>query len=509
MHVSRLFALAALAVVAVLVLAPVAQAERRLLTSEEIARIKREAVPMPFPDISTAVVTDEPVRWVYAYNQAERPPLSDMYSELPPPAMTAGSKAGGPTRITNTTQFPYSSVVHLYMKFGGGYAGCSGAFIKNTSTVFTAGHCVYSHEKGGYAEEIIVIPAQDADDTPFGQAYAYNFASNTGWVNNEDYTKDYAVIQIEPFSPSTSYMASYYSYDASWYYEQEFQTAGYPGAEGYTGDQMWWGEDSVDEVYAGMMRVDFHFSDYPYFCIPGQSGSPMYFNDGGTWTIAAVLTLASCHGVRINGTIDAMIDEFDCDGCVADNHCYDAGEVNPSNVCEICKPAQDPYGWSANNGESCDDGKWCNGDDTCEGGSCSQHFDKPCDADEQCIEADDQCIPAGSDDDDVSDDDTGSADDDDNDTSGANNCQELVAMIYEQCGFKLREQGQPVPAQDAYDWCEDNYGPWACIAECAVHEDVQSCEDFGACLNSACGVALADGGDDDDDDDDSSSGCGV
>jgi len=89
---------------------------------------------------------------------------------------------------------------------------------------------------------------------------------------------------------------------------------------------------------------------------------------------------------------------FDCDGCAIDGVCYTNGEVNPDNPCEICDIAVSEVSWSDLDGVVCDDGEFCNGDDTCMGGLCSVHAGDPCDDDglycngiEVCNEDTNQC----------------------------------------------------------------------------------------------------------------------
>ncbi len=125
-----------------------------------------------------------------------------------------------------------------------------------------------------------------------------------------------------------------------------------------------------------------------------------------------------------------------CD-CVIDEECYDDGDTNPDNVCEVCDPGTSATTWTDNDGESCDDGLWCTDVDTCSGGicegtdrdcddgdfctgaeTCNEENDEcdsagdPCDEDEVCNEDTDSCDPAADDDDDTTDDDDDATDDD-------------------------------------------------------------------------------------------------
>jgi len=75
---------------------------------------------------------------------------------------------------------------------------------------------------------------------------------------------------------------------------------------------------------------------------------------------------------------------LECPGCLIGGVCYNVGQTDPANVCLICQTAG-ATAWADNDGVTCDDTLWCNGADTCSGGSCSVH------AGEQCPENDDVC----------------------------------------------------------------------------------------------------------------------
>jgi Kelch motif len=108
-----------------------------------------------------------------------------------------------------------------------------------------------------------------------------------------------------------------------------------------------------------------------------------------------------------------------CTGCYIDGACYANGELDPGNTCGACDVGQSRTGWSLlGDGASCDDDLFCNGEDTCLAGSCTEHTGDPCDVGQQCNEVGDQCLDPGDDDDDDDDnddDDTTPADDDDDD----------------------------------------------------------------------------------------------
>ncbi|MBN1770638.1 MAG: FG-GAP repeat protein [Deltaproteobacteria bacterium] len=87
-------------------------------------------------------------------------------------------------------------------------------------------------------------------------------------------------------------------------------------------------------------------------------------------------------------------------GCLIDSVCYGDGEVAADNPCLICDPDADLGDWSfLPAGTSCDDGRFCNGSESCDGaGTCAAEED-PCPAaDGSCVggcdEDIDACTPA-------------------------------------------------------------------------------------------------------------------
>lgn len=118
-----------------------------------------------------------------------------------------------------------------------------------------------------------------------------------------------------------------------------------------------------------------------------------------------ILVMLGCGDNSVEQRTDAAVTDTgaECaEGCLLDAVCYPDGVVNPSNVCERCDPEVSPSAWSDNDGARCDDGAFCNGADTCSGGTCSVHADDPCSDDgffcngvESCNEVTDSCESTG------------------------------------------------------------------------------------------------------------------
>jgi peptidyl-Asp metalloendopeptidase len=100
--------------------------------------------------------------------------------------------------------------------------------------------------------------------------------------------------------------------------------------------------------------------------------------------------------------------------CAIRAECYQDGDINADNPCEICDPLQSVVAWSNNDNGICpEDGLHCNGIEACQNGACVSPGD-PCAEDQTCSEEADACDGLPVDDDD---DDNDTSDDDDSDAT--------------------------------------------------------------------------------------------
>jgi hypothetical protein len=157
----------------------------------------------------------------------------------------------------------------------------------------------------------------------------------------------------------------------------------------------------------GDFCVDCHDSDpLP----PPEDSVPVYYlradvnakdpcNADGTedWGSAGAPTTPDGQGLDNDGDLDYDGDDSDCDtGCTTNADCND-DEVCTDDICD------DQTGLCSNppNTLACDDGLFCNGADSCSGGTCSDHAGDPCagpdgdaDCSESCDEGADSCTAA-------------------------------------------------------------------------------------------------------------------
>ncbi len=162
--------------------------------------------------------------------------------------------------------------------------------------------------------------------------------------------------------------------------------------------------------------------------------------------------------------------------CLIEGACFADRKENPDNGCQQCDVTYSDVSWRNKPKDSeCNDGLFCNGDDTCDDdGSCANHTGDPCGAGDvcnnQCDESDDNCF---SPEDTPCDDDLFCNGDDACD--GAGNCE---------------HSGDPCAAGDECNQCNDDDDN--CLSPDTVECDDQDsmtyddfCDGSGGCLGTA------------------------
>lgn len=120
-----------------------------------------------------------------------------------------------PTPLVGTTSFPWRTTVKLLMRYGDKFFTCSGATV-SSFMVYTAGHCLYSHDPNDdgstadaqFADEIWVWPAQsdrlfthreavEKRDFPYGIAKMAFERTYNAWISSHDYNYDFAWLTLD------------------------------------------------------------------------------------------------------------------------------------------------------------------------------------------------------------------------------------------------------------------------------------------------------------------------
>ena len=98
--------------------------------------------------------------------------------------------------ITATDQYPWRCICSLRIKAADGRNFIGTGWLISPRVLLTAGHCVYMHDAGGWADEIEVIPGRHGSTEPFGSAICTQMSTTHGWVNDQETNSDYGVIML-------------------------------------------------------------------------------------------------------------------------------------------------------------------------------------------------------------------------------------------------------------------------------------------------------------------------
>lgn len=177
-------------------------------------------------------------------------------------------------RVTATTAFPYNSIVYLERFDEFGFRGrCTGMLI-GPDVVLTAGHCLYSADRG-WVTEIVVVPGKDGAIEPFGAAWATSWFVSPGWVATGALEADWAIIALAPGDAR-----------ATWFRLADLDTPTLTGATltpavaGYAADRptgtMWAGSQPAFAAVDDLLL--YHQVD----TTAGTSGAPVFVSNEGS-----------------------------------------------------------------------------------------------------------------------------------------------------------------------------------------------------------------------------------
>jgi V8-like Glu-specific endopeptidase len=154
------------------------------------------------------------------------------------------------SRVNDITVFPQCAVGKLYMTFGGSnFVGS--AWVVAECAIFTAGHCLYDTEHGGWATNVI-FKARYRNGQALG-TWAFSnskLAVPKGWYDNRDFTLDMgAAVSTTPIRPTTGRLgwAANYPVNQGPYTELGYPAQTLPGYP-FDGEEMW---QSVGDYVSG------------------------------------------------------------------------------------------------------------------------------------------------------------------------------------------------------------------------------------------------------------------
>lgn len=196
-------------------------------------------------------------------------------------------------KITSVTEYPWRTITKIFIRTQEeNYYVSSGAIIDDFH-VLTCGHCVYVHDEGGWAAEVIVIPGKDGSYEPYGRAHATNLRSFTGWTDFELAEHDMALITLDrSIGNLTGWMGMQTDVQSSSIYTGTLNLAGYPG-ELDSGLSMYFDSDTGD-------RASLYNHWYWMDMTSGQSGSPVWREDAGNRYILSINAYEFVGGLDAN-----------------------------------------------------------------------------------------------------------------------------------------------------------------------------------------------------------------
>ncbi|MDP9792088.1 glutamyl endopeptidase [Catenuloplanes nepalensis] len=191
-------------------------------------------------------------------------------SGRPENLMAAQSVIGTDDRIreTDTTWWPASATVQLTRVANGATIFYCTGWLIGPNTVITAGHCVFSHDNGGWrtGQGVRAWPGRNGTAAPYGSCASISMHSVNGWINDRNTQYDYGAIKLDCTVGNT--VGTYgFRWQSASLNGTGTSTRGYPGDKP-DGEQ--WA--SYDQIRVSHDRELFYHND----TVGGQSGSPIY-----------------------------------------------------------------------------------------------------------------------------------------------------------------------------------------------------------------------------------------
>ncbi len=212
-------------------------------------------------------------------------------------------------RITNTTTYPWNCLCALRITAIDGRRWIGTGWLAGARTVITAGHCVFIHDHGGWAESIEVIPACDGSYRPYGSCITFssNFSSIAGWVERRNDFSDYGAITLpENYSYGNQLgFLNYIDLDESLLENLTCTVSGYPADKTPLLSQ-WSDQWRVEAITDRTINYNIDTAG-------GQSGAPVWFVNSGKPYVIGIHTTGSIAGnsaVRITGPIYNTINNW-------------------------------------------------------------------------------------------------------------------------------------------------------------------------------------------------------
>ena len=173
--------------------------------------------------------------------------------------------------VSNTTVYPYNAICYVESTFPNGTVRRGTGSLVHSTVMLTSGDMVYSHDNGGWAKAVTVIPALNSDgyNRPYGTAHATKLTSNDEWSNNKNVLWDWGIVDLD--TSFNSWLGVSYNNDYTLYIGLKASTVGYPKNKGF---QMWQDTNSISAAGDRYLKT---LCDIEY----GDNGAPVMSLDSG------------------------------------------------------------------------------------------------------------------------------------------------------------------------------------------------------------------------------------
>jgi V8-like Glu-specific endopeptidase len=165
-------------------------------------------------------------------------------------------------------------------------------------TVMTAGHCVFMHDEGGWAESIEVIPALNGSDRPYNSFVSTQFRAVDGWTSERTSDFDYAAIILDEAVGNETGWFAFSALGETDLLSTDANISGYPQDRDRASRQYF---HARKIVRASQRKIYYEIDTYG-----GQSGSPIWLLAGNRRVAVGIHTNGSStsnSGTLINSEV--------------------------------------------------------------------------------------------------------------------------------------------------------------------------------------------------------------
>jgi len=217
-------------------------------------------------------------------------------------------------RVSNRSvrQAPHKSICSLILTTPNGKTGSGTGWLIGPNKVYTAGHCLYSHNRKigiGWMKDIVVIPGRYGKNSPFGEYKPYETIVHPAWRSDRNNNYDMGAILLSSDVRRKFEKSDYFDVNVIGKKEtyENMTVCGYPGdlPEGKEGDKGKYQYKGTGDVSSVDRLLFYRIDTYK-----GQSGGPVYNSSS-----IGIHTGSSCsernRGVAIDEKFNQVISEWE------------------------------------------------------------------------------------------------------------------------------------------------------------------------------------------------------